>query len=56
MYQNTDMDWDHMDLKAVLEHTKHRYTRITDNMYGNGKWMVFNKVFISSKKTSGEIK
>ena len=29
MYQNSDMDWDHMDLNALLEHTRHRYTRIT---------------------------
>ena len=29
MYQNSDMDWDHMDLKALLEHTRRRYTRIT---------------------------
>ena len=21
MYQNSDMDWDHMDLKALLERT-----------------------------------
>jgi hypothetical protein len=28
MYQNSDMDWDHMDLNALLEHTRHIYTRI----------------------------
>ena len=29
MYQHSDMDWDYMDLKALLEHTRHRYTSVT---------------------------
>jgi hypothetical protein len=28
MYQHSDMDWDYMDLKALLEHTRHRYTSV----------------------------
>ena len=28
MCQHSDMDWDYMDLKALLEHTRHRYTSV----------------------------